>query len=106
MCLISRFFNLHPQTPSSTVRMSFKIVARPIRCAESDSVVLWPYWPLLWRYSEKHVPSPPTMPTKLRENVNISMSPSANQNPFRQNSSQQSLLTFIPYKLHEQTASS
>ena len=39
MCLISRFFNIHPHTPSSTVRMSFKMVARPIRCAGSKDIV-------------------------------------------------------------------
>src|SRR5436309_3067043 len=35
-CPILPFLNIHPQTPSSTVRTSFKSVDRPIRCAESD----------------------------------------------------------------------
>ena len=38
-CLILPFLNLHPQTPSSTVRTSFKWVDGPIRCAESDGNV-------------------------------------------------------------------
>src|SRR5205814_1780066 len=38
-CPIFPFLNLHPQTPSSTVRTSFKRVDGPIRCAESDGVV-------------------------------------------------------------------
>src|SRR5437762_13226909 len=38
-CPILPFLNLHPLTPSSTVRTSFKWVDGPIRCAESDGDV-------------------------------------------------------------------
>src|SRR5205814_146891 len=38
-CPISRFFNIHPQTPSSAVRTSFESVDTPIRFAESDGGV-------------------------------------------------------------------
>ena len=38
-CPISRFLNIHPQTPLSTVRTSLKHVDGPIWCGESDDVV-------------------------------------------------------------------
>ena len=65
---------------------------------------VWPYGPLLWRYSEKRVESPPTIPTKLTENLNISMSRCANRNLFGRNSSQDFPRQFIPYKCHDQPA--
>src|SRR6266480_4059709 len=36
MCPRSRFLNIHPRTPSSTVKTSMERVDTPIRCAESD----------------------------------------------------------------------
>src|SRR5437667_49881 len=38
-CAILPFFNLHPQSASSTVRRSVERVYTPIRCTESDGVV-------------------------------------------------------------------
>src|SRR5437667_181975 len=50
------FLNLHPQAPSSTVRMPLERVDTPIRCAESNAALHFPVRPLLLEAEAKTFP--------------------------------------------------
>src|SRR5204863_274122 len=68
MCPISRFLNIHPQTPSSTVRTSLERIDGHIRCAESDGLVrfdvcalpteIWPQTCPISRFLNIHPQTP------------------------------------------------